>query len=464
MKKTLSLLLTLILVIGALAIAPLSASAAVTPKKPAGAGTQASPYIIKTAAEFNWIAANGKTIGTAGTTASASVGRTVYMELGADINLHGASVSLVEDTTGYGTAGGAKNEWHFNGKGYTISNMTNMLFGSVQANSVIENINFINIQLTDASVNVGMIVGIAPNGVTLKNIVIDSTSVLTGTNASYVGGMVGVVRGANGQTVIENCLNAATITNAKNLDTVNAAGIIAAVEGHKAEIKNCVNLGGVSGNGFVGGIVGQCASTANGTKITDCVNLGNVKSKVAAVGEICGSTATNNVPYTATGCYVRADNPAKYADIRAIVAKTHTCKAESAVCDLPCVLCNLPQSATGHAYANGCDTVCDTCQTERIPEKHLYDNACDATCNVCGAERTPSEHVYDHAADEICNVCNAEKVDPPAEDPTAPDTTTPAPAATEDDGCGSALNSTYAVIALVAVLGFAFVAKKREEN
>ena len=31
-------------------------------------------------------------------------------------------------------------------------------------------------------------------------------------------------------------------------------------------------------------------------------------------------------------------------------------------------------------------------------------------------------------------------------------------------GCGSALNSTYAVIALVAVLGFAFVAKKREEN
>ena len=44
----------------------------------------------------------------------------------------------------------------------------------------------------------------------------------------------------------------------------------------------------------------------------------------------------------------------------------------------------------------------------------------------------------------------------------APDTTTKAPE--EKKGCGSTLNSTYAVIALVAVLGFAFVAKKREEN
>ena len=42
-------------------------------------------------------------------------------------------------------------------------------------------------------------------------------------------------------------------------------------------------------------------------------------------------------------------------------------------------------------------------------------------------------------------------------------TTTPAPAE-EKQGCGSALNSTYAVIALVAVLGFAFIAKKKEEN
>ena len=460
MKKTLSLLLTLILVIGALAIAPLSASAAVTPKKPAGAGTQASPYIIKTAAEFNWIAANGKTIGTAGTTASASVGRTVYMELGADINLHGASVSLVEDTTGYGTAGGAKNEWHFNGKGYTISNMTNMLFGSVQANSVIENINFINVQLTDNNVNVGIIVGIAPNGVTLKNIVIDATSVLTGTNASYVGGLVGVVRGASGKTVIENCLNAATITNAKNLDTTNAGGIIASVEGHKAEIKNCINIGEVSGNGFVGGIVGQCASTANGTKITDCVNLGKAKSKIDKAGEICSTVASaTNVPYAATGCYVVADKEAKYDKIRALIANTHTCKAESIACDLPCILCTLSQSATGHTYENGCDTVCDVCQLPRTPEKHVYDNACDATCNVCGAERTPNEHIYDHAADKICNVCGAEKVDPPVETPPA---TTPDE--DNDKGCGGSLNSAYAIIALVAVLGFAFVAKKREEN
>ena len=34
----------------------------------------------------------------------------------------------------------------------------------------------------------------------------------------------------------------------------------------------------------------------------------------------------------------------------------------------------------------------------------------------------------------------------------------------EKKGCGGAINSAYAVLALVGVLGFAFVAKKREEN
>ena len=32
----------------------------------------------------------------------------------------------------------------------------------------------------------------------------------------------------------------------------------------------------------------------------------------------------------------------------------------------------------------------------------------------------------------------------------------------EKKGCGSAINSTYAVLALVGVLGFAFVAKKKD--
>ena len=34
----------------------------------------------------------------------------------------------------------------------------------------------------------------------------------------------------------------------------------------------------------------------------------------------------------------------------------------------------------------------------------------------------------------------------------------------EKKGCKGAMDSTYAVIALISVLGFAFVAKKKEEN
>ncbi len=457
MKKTLCLVLTLIFVLASLATVSVSA---ITAKKPSGTGTEADPYIIKTAAEFNWIANNGKTIGTAGTTASATIGRTVYMELGADVDLYGASVALVEDL-GWSDVKGSKNEWHFNGKGHTISNMTNMLFVSIQANSVIENINFVNIQLTDATSNVGMIVGYAPKGVTLKNIVIDPTSVMTASNANHAGALVGL---SQGETVIENCLNAATVSNTKNSATADTGAMLAAIESKAATIKNCVNIGEITGSGITGGILGTCAASATGTKIENCVNIGKVKGQCSAatpvIDEICATAATNNAPYTKTGCYLAADKDAKYTEIRAIVATTHACVAETNDCEMPCTLCSLSLVATGHTYTNGCDTTCDVCNVERIPEKHLYDNACDATCNVCGAERTSGEHIYDHALDTICNVCSAEKVEEPEDTTAAPDTT----AAGEDDGCGSALNSTYAILALVAVLGFAFVAKKREEN
>ena len=114
-----------------------------------------------------------------------------------------------------------------------------------------------------------------------------------------------------------------------------------------------------------------------------------------------------------------------------------------------------------------CNTVgCDGTRTATA--NHTHDNACDADCNVCGETRTPADHIYDDDDDLSCNVCDAEREVPEKPATTTPAATTTTPAAAEEKeekkGCGGAINSMYAVLALACVLGFAFVAKKREEN
>lgn len=133
-------------------------------------------------------------------------------------------------------------------------------------------------------------------------------------------------------------------------------------------------------------------------------------------------------------------------------------------CDTTCNLgCGHVRTAP-HAYENDCQATCPNCGATRVPADHAYTNGCDAECNECGATRTVGDHVYDDDNDKFCNVCgNQRKL--PAKTTTAAPTTTPAAAEEEEKkGCGGAINSTYAVLALVGVLGFAFVAKKKEEN
>ena len=133
------------------------------------------------------------------------------------------------------------------------------------------------------------------------------------------------------------------------------------------------------------------------------------------------------------------------------------------VCDDTCNACGETRTVLGHVYDNDCDAVCNNCDEPRTAP-HVYDNVCDDTCNACGETRTVSDHVYDDDADTDCNLCGAVRTVETA--PVATETTTTAAAAEEEvvSGCFGALNSTYAVLALVAVLGFAFVAKKKEEN
>ena len=134
-------------------------------------------------------------------------------------------------------------------------------------------------------------------------------------------------------------------------------------------------------------------------------------------------------------------------------------------CDATCNLgCGYVRTAP-HTYENACQATCPGCGATRTVGDHVYTNACDAECNECGATRTVGDHVYDDDNDKFCNVCSNQRKLPAKTTTAAPATTTTAAAEEEaKKGCGGAINSTYAILALVGVLGFAFVAKKKEEN
>ena len=203
-----------------------------------------------------------------------------------------------------------------------------------------------------------------------------------------------------------------------------------------------------------------------------------------------------------SGCFFGAEveNPANVASIAAIKTAAHAhsfadaCATKCATtgcnfsregghlmdgpCDEICDRCGKATGSEGHKFDNACDGTCNVegCGYVNEDADHVYTNPCDATCNVCNETRTVGGHYYEDDADKDCNFCGFTRTveSDGADDATdggdnttaAPtDDTTTAPADEQHDkGCGGSLNSTYAVIALVAVLGFAFVAKKREQN
>jgi hypothetical protein len=88
---------------------------------------------------------------------------------------------------------------------------------------------------------------------------------------------------------IINCINTGkiTATNSGNNDIFSGvAGIVAVTQG--GSTTNCINLGDIEGQGFVGGIQGLgYGSSPKPAIITNCVNAGYVKG-TSQVGGILG--------------------------------------------------------------------------------------------------------------------------------------------------------------------------------
>ncbi len=199
-----------------------------------------------------------------------------YFLLAADIDLGG------EEWTPIGSDSATGFQGMFDGGGHTVMNM------SITGESIYSSIGFF---------------GYVGKSATVKNLKV--TGEINATNGTPDGGDVGGIVG-NCSGTIENCENDVIIAATGFSSVGGIAGDVS--NGH---ISSCANTGSVTGNGYVGGVVGHAAGTIENCEnaaaiaatgsfaaggivgsglgdINDCANTGTVTGE-STVGGIMGS-------------------------------------------------------------------------------------------------------------------------------------------------------------------------------
>lgn len=265
-----------------------------------GDGSEASPYIIETAAQLAYFKDS--------LSANAYYANK-YIKLAADIDLDGKTWS--------GIGGGSSNNGFkgvFDGDGHTVYNAA-LTYGSRKgffnsASGTIKNFDlFATMSGTTSVQYVGLLVGI--NSAAIQNCNVYGTLDAVGTYIAIVSGwsygditdccaygyvtgtnMVGGVIGYDikqGGVIgkLEGLKNYATVTSSDDFAVTQYTGIggIVALVGSDAVVDGCINYGdivctGAASDGGTGGIVGHNYSTP----VTDCKNYGSVTANSAAGG------------------------------------------------------------------------------------------------------------------------------------------------------------------------------------
>jgi len=256
-KKHVSLLLSLMMVLGTLVAFPFSAVAEVTPTE----GWKVSDGISSAADMLAFAAA-----------VAADTETTPYLEgetveLNANVDLNGVAWTPIATFNGT-----------FDGNGYTVSNLTltsgSNYAGFVSTTSVatFKDVCFVGGTVTGYG-RTGTIVGYVNNGtVTFENVYVENTVKVT--SAAYAGGLLGYVD-AKGNAVLKNCVSKSSMSN-----QVGMGGFVGYTElGGSVTATDCAFLGTCSGSGWSGGIVGYNRGDAT---MTRCVSLGTVTAGTTA--------------------------------------------------------------------------------------------------------------------------------------------------------------------------------------
>lgn len=264
-----------------------------------GSGKADDPYILTTADHI--IELSNET----------SFSKETYYRLDADIDMSGVEFKKIGGANGF--AG------NFNGNNHKISNVTYIsetedhvgFFSKVLSGSSIYDITFENVNIKGRSY-VGGVAGYIAN-TSLRNISVSGRVkagwFVVGGVAGYIANSADIVNIQNYADVYAECLDGSSnlqpsaggvfgsingcdvncVLNKGNVEVewdCYVGGVIGSASG-AANIFSSVNIGEVSGLGYIGGVVGY----SYGGKIQRCINAGTVSSNsdsVSYLGGICG--------------------------------------------------------------------------------------------------------------------------------------------------------------------------------
>ena len=212
-----------------------------------GNGTEAEPFILKTADHLAWFR---DYVNTGKTSACAKIADDVE-EIDMSTVCHKADAEKQVAELSWTPIGSKKYQGTFDGNGKTIRN----LFISSTSNEI------------------GFF-GCAAD-CRIKNITFDNAKVKGNDNCS-----TGILAGYAGSCVIENIKTTGNCSVEGNYETGGIAGRA------NGNISNCENHAIVNGSYYVGGIVGICFDSGN--SITSCANYGEITGTEHFVGGIIG--------------------------------------------------------------------------------------------------------------------------------------------------------------------------------
>lgn len=189
----------------------------------------------------------------------------------------------------------------FDGNGHTISNLTitkeNLsfgddcgMFGRVGTNATIKDLTLESVRLNVGAdgIPIGALAG--SNQGTISNCKVSGNISVTNNEMQYVGGIVGWMESG----VIQYCHSSASIQGG---NSEYVGGVLGGEYITATVIKGCSFSGSVTGNRFVGGIVGYCRSL---DKKTACYSTGSLSSTGGFAGGIVGALQFTS---EANACY-----------------------------------------------------------------------------------------------------------------------------------------------------------------
>lgn len=254
-----------------------------------GEGTEANPYVIRTAEQWSKVMGKNQKNRYNG---NLPFGVSKYIKLGADIDLSGESWESRTLTA------------CLDGDGYKLSGISQPLFSVLEG--TVKNLILSNVTITGDGEHVGAVARTVGNNSQIENCYISGSLATTGSVAA--GGLIGQVQ--SGALTIQNCIVNADIKNQGSVNDSLAGGLVGSVRvvsGSQLNIKNCIAMGSVSTNlgRGTGGLVGGPSKTVT------------INKSVALQETI----ATNSLGYYVnrifgyTGDYVQGEGNYAYKDM-----------------------------------------------------------------------------------------------------------------------------------------------------